>query len=73
MIIDFVLNYIIGNLLQMAFRFWALRRFAFPDENGRGVIANPLDEFDHHGNPRDPNALDDADPDGQQAPFMGHS
>ncbi|MBT1192338.1 GtrA family protein [Rhodococcus kroppenstedtii] len=72
-IIDFVLNYIIGNLLQMAFRFWALRRFAFPDENGRGVIANPLDEFDHHGNPRDPNALDDADPDGQQAPFMGHS
>ncbi len=72
-IIDFVLNYVIGNLLQMAFRFWALRRFAFPDENGRGVIANPLDEFDHHGNPRDPDALDDADPDGQQAPFMGHS
>ncbi|MFF0816556.1 GtrA family protein [Rhodococcus sp. NPDC003318] len=35
-IIDFVLNYIIGNLLQMAFRFWALRRFAFPDENARG-------------------------------------
>ncbi|CRK51406.1 conserved membrane hypothetical protein [Rhodococcus sp. RD6.2] len=31
-VIDFVLNYIIGNLLQMAFRFWALRRFAFPDE-----------------------------------------
>lgn len=35
-IIDFVLNYIIGNLLQMAFRFWALRRFAFPEENARG-------------------------------------
>ncbi|GCE37664.1 hypothetical protein Rhow_000240 [Rhodococcus wratislaviensis] len=32
-IVDFVLNYIIGNLLQMVFRFWALRRFAFPDEN----------------------------------------
>lgn len=31
-VIDFVLNYIIGNLLQMAFRFWALRRFAFPEE-----------------------------------------
>jgi putative flippase GtrA len=30
-IIDFVLGYIIGNLLQMAFRFWALRRFAFPE------------------------------------------
>ena len=35
-IIDFVLNYIIGNLLQMAFRFWALRRFAFPEETGHG-------------------------------------
>ncbi|HEY9313161.1 GtrA family protein [Williamsia sp.] len=30
-IIDFVLGYIIGNLIQMAFRFWALRRFAFPE------------------------------------------
>lgn len=42
-IVDFVLNYIIGNLLQMVFRFWALRRFAFPEENGRvepdGTIA----------------------------------
>ncbi|MFE3292715.1 GtrA family protein [Rhodococcus sp. NPDC059234] len=34
-IIDFVLNYVIGNLLQMVFRFWALRRFAFPEENAR--------------------------------------
>lgn len=41
-LIDFVLNYIIGNLMQMAFRFWALRRFAFPEANGRGAIANPL-------------------------------
>ena len=32
-IIDFVLGYIIGNLLQMAFRFWALRRFAFPESD----------------------------------------
>ena len=31
-IVDFVLNYIVGNLLQMAFRFWALRRYAFPED-----------------------------------------
>ncbi|MBS4103843.1 GtrA family protein [Tsukamurella paurometabola] len=31
-IVDFVLNYIVGNLLQMAFRFWALRRWAFPED-----------------------------------------
>ncbi|MGB2950304.1 GtrA family protein [Rhodococcus sp. BGS-1C] len=42
-IVDFVLNYIIGNLMQMAFRFWALRKFAFPDENGRGVVAGSID------------------------------
>ncbi len=34
-IADFVSAYIIGNLLQMAFRFWAIRRWAFPDEFGR--------------------------------------
>jgi putative flippase GtrA len=34
-IADFVSAYIIGNLLQMAFRFWAFRRWVFPDENGR--------------------------------------
>jgi putative flippase GtrA len=32
---DFVSAYIIGNLLQMAFRFWAFRRWVFPDEIGR--------------------------------------
>lgn len=32
---DFVSAYIIGNLLQMAFRFWAFRRWVFPDEFGR--------------------------------------
>lgn len=32
---DFISAYIIGNLLQMAFRFWAFRRFVFPDEHGR--------------------------------------
>ena len=31
-VVDFVLNYIVGNLLQMAFRFWALRRYAFPED-----------------------------------------
>jgi putative flippase GtrA len=35
-IADFVSAYIIGNLLQMAFRFWAFRRWVFPDEINRG-------------------------------------
>jgi putative flippase GtrA len=34
-IADFVAAYIIGNLLQMGFRFWAFRRWVFPDEFGR--------------------------------------
>jgi putative flippase GtrA len=34
-IADFISAYIIGNLLQMAFRFWAFRRWVFPDEFGR--------------------------------------
>lgn len=29
---DFLSAYIVGNLLQMAFRFWAMRRWVFPDE-----------------------------------------
>ena len=29
---DFLSAYIIGNLLQMAFRFWAFRRWVFPDQ-----------------------------------------
>ncbi|AXK86252.1 Putative flippase GtrA (transmembrane translocase of bactoprenol-linked glucose) [Nocardia farcinica] len=33
-IADFVSAFIIGNLLQMAFRFWAMRRWVFPDEMG---------------------------------------
>lgn len=43
-IVDFVLNYIIGNLLQMVFRFWALRRFAFPDENVHLIDPDLVDE-----------------------------
>ncbi|MEZ5212724.1 GtrA family protein [Gordonia sp. (in: high G+C Gram-positive bacteria)] len=35
-IVDFLLAFIIGNIAQMAFRFWALRRFAFPEEQGPG-------------------------------------
>ncbi|MET0452060.1 MAG: GtrA family protein [Mycobacterium sp.] len=35
-IADFVSAYVIGNLMQMAFRFWAFRRFVFPDELGHG-------------------------------------
>jgi putative flippase GtrA len=34
-IADFISAYIIGNLLQMSFRFWAFRRWVFPDEFGR--------------------------------------
>ncbi|QRY42913.1 GtrA family protein [Mycolicibacterium boenickei] len=31
-IADFISAYVLGNLLQMAFRFWAFRRWVFPDE-----------------------------------------
>ena len=34
-IADFLSAYIIGNLLQMAFRFWAFRRWVFPVESAR--------------------------------------
>jgi len=34
-IADFISAYIMGNLLQMAFRFWAFRRWVFPDEFAR--------------------------------------
>ena len=62
-IADFVSAYVIGNLLQMAFRFWAFRRWVFPDEIGRnpekalesaltaGGIAEVLeDNFEEGGN-----------------------
>ena len=32
---DFLSAYVVGNLLQMAFRFWAFRRWVFPDEISR--------------------------------------
>ncbi len=31
-IADFLSAYLIGNLLQMAFRYWAFRRWVFPDQ-----------------------------------------
>jgi putative flippase GtrA len=34
-IADFISAYIIGNLLQMGFRFWAFRRWVFPHEIDR--------------------------------------
>lgn len=42
-IADFVSAFLIGNLLQMAFRFWAMRRWVFPDE--MDVIIEELEEL----------------------------
>jgi putative flippase GtrA len=73
-IADFVSAYILGNLLQMAFRFWAFRRWVFPDEFGRspdkalestltgGGIAEAVEDV------RDP-ALHQADSDGNVTPL----
>jgi putative flippase GtrA len=36
-IADFVSAYVIGNLLQMGFRFWAFKRWVFPDELDAGA------------------------------------
>lgn len=33
-IADFIAAYVVGNLLQMVFRFWAFRRWVFPDQCG---------------------------------------
>ena len=60
-IADFVSAYIVGNLLQMAFRFWAFRRWVFPDEFGRnpdralestltgGGFAEAMEDHPAHG------------------------
>ena len=62
-IADFISAYIFGNLLQMAFRFWAFRRWVFPDELGRhpdatleatltgGGIAEAMEEVHEHHQP----------------------
>jgi putative flippase GtrA len=61
-IADFISAYIIGNLLQMAFRFWAFRRWVFPVESGRsqdnalesaltaGGIAEVFEDVEERGN-----------------------
>jgi putative flippase GtrA len=56
-IADFVSAYIIGNLLQMAFRFWAFRRWVFPEESARsseamltaGGIAEVFEDVEESG------------------------
>jgi putative flippase GtrA len=62
-IADFISAYIFGNLLQMAFRFWAFRRWVFPDEFGRdpekafestftaGGIAEVMEDVHEHHEP----------------------
>jgi hypothetical protein len=59
-IADFISAYLVGNLLQMAFRFWAFRRWVFPDEFGRdpdkalesaftaGGIAEAMEDVHEH-------------------------
>ena len=61
-IADFVSAYIIGNLLQMAFRFWAFRRWVFPNQTARstdlalesaltaGGIAEVFEDIEERGN-----------------------
>ncbi|GAB88408.1 GtrA family protein [Gordonia rhizosphera] len=44
-VVDFILGFIIGNILQMGFRFWALRKFAFPVEQLRGGDAGSTDLY----------------------------
>lgn len=42
---DLVSGQVVGTLLGMAFRWWALRRYVFPDDNG-----HPPAPFDGDGN-----------------------
>ena len=41
-IADFVSGQIVGTLVGMAFRWWAFRRFVFPDQNVRRQVSEPL-------------------------------
>ncbi len=62
-IIDFILGYIIGNLLQMAFRFWALRRFAFPESDLAAAVdasvLRPDDDREGLARPKDGRTQDE--------------
>jgi putative flippase GtrA len=40
---DFASANVIGTLLAMAFRWWAFRRYVFPDQNVRRQFATPAD------------------------------
>ena len=40
---DFASANVIGTLLAMAFRWWAFRRYVFPDENARRQIPAPAE------------------------------
>jgi putative flippase GtrA len=40
---DFASANVIGTLLAMAFRWWAFRRYVFPDENVRRQLPVPAD------------------------------
>ncbi|AEF42265.1 GtrA family protein [Hoyosella subflava] len=50
-IADFISAYLIGNILQMLFRFWAMRRYVFPDEfvataGSAVILPTPEDLFE---------------------------
>lgn len=47
-IADFISAYIVGNVLQMLFRFWAMRRWVFPHEESD---ATPIDVSEPLGPP----------------------
>jgi putative flippase GtrA len=48
---DFVSGQVIGVIAGMAFRWWAFRRFVFPDEDVRRQRAVPADEADRTDDP----------------------
>ena len=48
---DFVSGIIIGTLLGTVFRWWAFKKWVFPDEDGRSLAeaAEAVDDPDIHG------------------------
>jgi len=46
---DFITANVIGTLLAMAFRWWAFRKYVFPDENVRRQTAVPVTTPDEGG------------------------
>ncbi|MCK0518224.1 GtrA family protein [Williamsia sp. DF01-3] len=76
-IIDFILGYIIGNLLQMAFRFWALRRFAFPESDLAAAVdasvLRPDDDREGVARPKDGRRQDGRTQDELADEELGHT